>query len=259
MVALAKVDPATNSRSTKRRKSKGPKGRAAGAIPKRADDYVDLVKRVAYNMARRLPARVDVRDLIGAGTIGLLDAMAKYDPTQNDNFEAYAEIRIRGAILDELRGLDWVPRSVRQKSHMIERTSRELEGELGRTPSDEEMASKLKVTLPSYFGLLNDIRSVTVLSLEDLLGGAGAPSNISALEVPEDSAVEQLCRRATATAVARAIEQLPERERLVLSLYYLEGLKLKDIGEILGVTESRVCQIHGHAINRLKGMLKDKI
>jgi len=226
--------------------------------PRRADDYVDLVKRVAYNMARRLPSRVDVRDLIGAGTIGLLDAMNKYDPAQNDNFEAYAEIRIRGAILDELRGLDWVPRSVRQKSHMIERTTHELEGELGRSPSDEEMAGKLQLQLGQYFDLLNDVRSVTVLSIEDLLGGAGPTMNLGALEVPEDSAVEQLCRRATASAVAKAIEELPERERLVLSLYYLEGLKLKDIGEILSVTESRVCQIHGHAIKRLKGMLREE-
>lgn len=256
MVSAAKIqDPNTKA---KKRRSKTPRRKPSQA-PQRADDYVDLVKRVAYNMARRLPARVDVRDLIGAGTIGLLDAMNKYDPTQNDNFEAYAEIRIRGAILDELRGLDWVPRSVRQKSHMIERATRALEGELGRTPSDEEMAGRLNVKLGDYFSLLNDVRSVTVLSLEDLLGGTGGPGASSALEVPEDSAVEKLCRRATASAVAGAIEQLPERERLVLSLYYLEGLKLKDIGEILGVTESRVCQIHGHAINRLKGMLRDKV
>lgn len=250
MVAAAKIQGTIKSKSKARRKR-------TSSAPKKADEYVDLVKRVAYNMARRLPARVDVRDLIGAGTIGLLDAMNKYDPKQNDNFEAYAEIRIRGAILDELRGLDWVPRSVRQKSHMIERTTRELEGQLGRTPSDEEMAGKLKLQLGDYFSLLNDVRSVTVLSLEDLLCGTGAPGNVAALEVPEDSAIEQLCRRATAASVAKAIEQLPERERLVLSLYYLEGLKLKDIGEILGVTESRVCQIHGHAINRLKGMLRD--
>ncbi len=252
MVAAAKlshVNSKKRSKNTKRKKSN---------VLKKADDYVDLIKRVAYNMARRLPSRVDVRDLIGAGTIGLLDAMKKYDPARNDNFEAYAEIRIRGAILDELRGLDWVPRSVRQKSHMIERTTRELESELGRTPNDEEMAGRLKIGLGQYFGLLNDVRSVTVLSLEDLLGGGGTPGQVAALEVPEDSAVEQLCRRATAAAVAKAIEQLPERERLVLSLYYLEGLKLKDIGEILGVTESRVCQIHGHAIIRLKGMLREE-
>ncbi len=258
MASTARIQ-AVNTKPTKRRKSKSPTKRRPSQAPQKADDYVDLVKRVAYNMARRLPARVDVRDLIGAGTIGLLDAMNKYDPTQNDNFEAYAEIRIRGAILDELRGLDWVPRSVRQKSHKIERATRELEGELGRHPTDEEMAGHLKVKLGEYFNLLNDVRSITVLSLDDLLGGAGAPSATAALEVPEDSAVEQLCRRATASAVAAAIEQLPERERLVLSLYYLEGLKLKDIGEILGVTESRVCQIHGHAINRLKGMLRDKV
>jgi len=250
MVAVAKTRIKQNNNKRRARKKGGPL--------KKADEYVDLVKRVAYNMARRLPSRVDVRDLIGAGTIGLLDAMNKYDPKQNDNFEAYAEIRIRGAILDELRGLDWVPRSVRQKTHMIEKTTRKLEGTLGRTPSDEEMASHLKMQLGDYFRLLNDVRSVTVLSLDDLLGGVGTPGNVAALEVRETNAVERLCRQATTSAVAKAIENLPERERLVLSLYYLEGLKLKDIGEILSVTESRVCQIHGHAINRLKGMLKDE-
>jgi RNA polymerase sigma factor for flagellar operon FliA len=226
--------------------------RAEEPAPRRAEDFVGLVKRVAYSMARRLPPRVDVRDLISSGTLGLLDAMAKYDPTQNDNFEAYAEIRIRGAILDELRGLDWVPRSVRQKSQTVDRATRELEGDLGRAPTDEEVAKSLRLSMSEYFDLMNHVRSVTLLSLDDLVGSS---SGLGVHEVSEDSPLESLCRRATATAIAGAIDQLPERERLVLSLYYLEALKLKDIGEILGVTESRVCQIHGHAIERLRKML----
>jgi RNA polymerase sigma factor for flagellar operon FliA len=228
---------------------------ARSRAPQSAEHYVDLVKKVAYNVARRLPSRVDVRDLIGAGTIGLLDAMNKYDPEQNDNFEAYAEIRIRGAILDELRGLDWVPRSVRQKSHALDRATRTLEGELGRQPTDEEVARRLDIDMPDYHRMVNDVRSVTLLSLDDLVGSAGPSAGGSALESDDESAIEQLCRRSTTQAVAEAIERLPERERLVLSLYYLESLRLKDIGDILGVTESRVCQIHGPAIKRLRTLV----
>ena len=257
MVNAAKIEVSETSTSKSEKRKGARRPGTIGAPPRKPEEYVGLVKRVAYQMARRLPARVDVRDLIGSGTIGLLDAIAKYDPAQNDNFEAYAEIRIRGAILDELRGLDWVPRSVRQKSHMLERATRTLEGELGRTPTDDECAKALSLSIEGYFDLVNDVRSVTLLSLEDLINAGGGTSALGAVEISEENALEQLCRRATASAVAAAIEKLPERERLVLSLYYLEGLKLKDIGEILGVTESRVCQIHGHAINRLKDILTE--
>ncbi len=228
----------------------------ARAPSTKPEDYVALVRKVAYSMARRLPSRVDVRDLISSGTIGLLDAMAKYDPKQNDNFEAYAEIRIRGAILDELRGLDWVPRSVRQKSHALDKKTRELEGNLGRAPSDEEVASSLDLSMDVYYDMVNDVRSVTMLSLEDMLGPTGN-GNLGSAAIAEDDPLDSMCRRATATALAAALEQLPERDRLVLTLYYLEGLKLKEIGDILAVTESRVCQIHGHAIKRLKAALLD--
>jgi len=217
-----------------------------------ASDYVGLVRKVAYSMARRLPSRVDVRDLISSGTLGLLDAIAKYDPKQNDNFEAYAEIRVRGAILDELRGLDWVPRSVRQKSHALDETTRQLEGDLGRAPSDEEIAVSMELPIDAYHDMVSDVRSVTVLSLDDLVTAAGG-AHVGPVSEPEDSALEHLCRRSSANALSAALEQLAERDRLVLTLYYLEGLKLKEIGEILGVTESRVCQIHGQAITRLKG------
>jgi RNA polymerase sigma factor for flagellar operon FliA len=233
-------------------KRKAPRRSTTPAPARRADDYVGLVRKVAYTMARRLPSRVDVRDLISSGTLGLLDAIAKYDAAQNDNFEAYAEIRIRGAILDELRGLDWVPRSVRQKSHALEKKTRELEGELGRAPSEEEVAGSLELSMDAYFDLLNDVRSVTMVSLEDLLSASGAHTGGP---TTEDTPLEHLCRRSTASRLAVALEHLPERERLVLSLYYLEALKLKEIGDILGVTESRVCQIHGQAIERLKAVL----
>lgn len=233
-----------------------PQARRAATAPGKPEQYVGLVRKVAYSMARRLPSRVDVRDLISSGTLGLLDAIAKYDPKQNDNFEAYAEIRIRGAILDELRGLDWVPRSVRQKSHALDKKTRELEGHLGRAPSDEEVATSLAMNIDAFYEMVNDVRSVTVLSLEDMMSSTGS-ANLGPASIAEDDPLDNLCRRATATALAAALEQLPERDRLVLTLYYLEGLKLKEIGEILGVTESRVCQIHGHAIQRLKANLTE--
>lgn len=221
--------------------------------PRKASDYVELVKKVAYSMARRLPSRVDVRDLVSSGTLGLLDAIAKYDPTQNDNFEAYAEIRIRGAILDELRALDWVPRSVRQKSQALDSATRKLEGDLGRAPSDEELAHSMDLSIDAYHSMSNDARAVAVVSLEDVLGGALPGPTTEA----EDSPLDQLCRRATAAALSRSLEQLAERDRLVLNLYYVESLKLKEIGEILGVTESRVCQLHGQAISRLKAKMAE--
>jgi RNA polymerase sigma factor for flagellar operon FliA len=272
MVNAAKLDPVLESaerparRAKPRRVSSAPRpvtpppasGASLPPTMRRAEDYVGVVRKVAYTMARRLPARVDVRDLISSGTIGLLDAIAKYDPTQNDNFEAYAEIRIRGAILDELRGLDWVPRSVRQKSHALEKKTRELEGALGRAPSEEEVAGSMALSIDAYFDLVNDVRAVTLMSLEDVLGAAGS-GVIGSSTIVEENPLDQLCRRSTANALASALEQLPERERLVLSLYYLESMKLKEIGEILGVTESRVCQIHGQAIERLKDLLGGEV
>jgi RNA polymerase sigma factor FliA len=235
------------------RTSSKPSKKRARPAARRAEDYVGLVRRVAYSIARRLPSRVDVRDLISAGTLGLLDAIAKYDPAQNDNFEAYAEIRIRGAILDELRSLDWVPRSVRQKSQGLEKKTRELEGELGRIPTEQEVASSMEISMDAYFDLVRDVRTVTVVSLEDALQTGGLGSAEADLEGP----FEHLARRASAASIARGLEELPERDRLVLSLYYLEGLKLKEIGQILSVTESRVCQIHGQAISRLKTLVAD--
>jgi len=220
----------------------------------KASDYVGLVRKVAYSMARRLPSRVDVRDLINSGTIGLLDAMTKYDPKQNDNFEAYAEIRIRGAILDELRSLDWVPRSVRQKSHALDKTTRNLEGTLGRAPSEEEVAGSMELSMGAYHSMVRDVRSTTMLSLEDLLGSANGVS-VGPVTEGEDDPLEHMCRRATTQELALSLDRLAERDRLVLTLYYLEELKLKKIGEILGVTESRVCQIHGQAIAKLKGFI----
>ena len=219
------------------------------------NDYQSLVERVAYKIVKRVPSRVDVRDLIGSGTVGLLDAIQKYDPGRNDNFEAYAEIRIKGAIIDDLRNMDWVPRSVRQKTRILERTVKDLRVELKREPEDQEIATKLNLDINGYHQQRQELAPATSLSWDEI-------TNITDQEKlatpPEDSPLYQLIQRHDRAKLGSAVEQLPERERLVMSLYYLEGLRMKEIGATIGVTESRVSQIHAHAINRLKGMLESE-
>lgn len=219
----------------------------------RAEDYVGLVRKVAFAMARRLPAHVDVDDLVGAGTTGLLDAIAKYDPRRNDNFEAYAELRIRGAIGDELRRLDWVPRSVRIKNRTLSAATRTLESELGRPAEETEVAAALQLSMKALHQLRDAATARTMTSLEDLVGTAGD----AALGSADDDVLGQLCHRATTAALAQAIDQLGERDRTVLSLYYFEDVSQKEIGAILGVTESRICQILKRAIKTLGESMQD--
>ena len=218
-------------------------------------DYQNLVKRVAYQIVKSVPTRVDVRDLISAGNLGLLDAIQKYDPNKNDNFEAYAEIRIRGEILDEMRRLDWVPRSVRQKTRILEKTVKCLRAELEREPEDQEIADIFSLDINGYHQLREELAPATSLSWDEI-------SNRTYQEKlaipPEDSPLYQLIQRYDMAKLGSAVEQLPERERLVISFYYLEGLKMKEIGVTIGVTESRISQIHAHAISRLKGILESE-
>lgn len=209
---------------------------------RRADDYVSLVRKVAHGMVRRMPTHVDVADLISAGTIGLMDALAKYDPSRNDNFEAYAELRIRGAIFDELRHLDWVPRSVRTKSRSLNETTRALETELGRPAALEEIAAAMNLSIEALHELRDDATARGMSSLDDLMSTVGEAHLGAAVQDDEDT-LGRLCQHETTVALARAVETLPERERQIIALYYLEGLKQKEIGALLGVTESRVCQL----------------
>lgn len=221
-------------------------------------EYAPLIKFIAQKIAVRLPSNIELDDLISSGVIGLMDAIEKYDPSRDNKFKTYAEFRIRGAILDELRAQDWVPRSVRDKAKMLDRATLELESTLGRSANEEEVAQKLGISMDEYFDLLNQVRPISVLSIDD----AATFSNVdkkSILNILEgcklNNPLTQLNLKSVKEVVAKAIEDLPERQRLVLSLYYYEDLNLKEIGKILRVTESRVSQLHAQAISRLRAKL----
>jgi len=221
-------------------------------------EYAPLIKFIAQKIAVRLPANIELDDLISSGVIGLMDAIDKYDPTRDNKFKTYAEFRIRGSILDELRAQDWVPRSVRDKAKMIDRAFIELEAELKRSASDEEVADRLGVTMDEFHDLLNQVKPVSVLSIDDsaTFSNVDKKSILNILEGTKlNNPFNQLNMKTVKDIVAGAIEELPERQRLVLSLYYYEDLNLKEIGKVLRVTESRVSQLHAQAISRLRAKL----
>ena len=221
-------------------------------------EYTPLIKFVAQKIAVRLPSNIALADLISRGVIGLIDAIEKSDPSRDNKFKTYAEFRIRGAILDELRAQDWVPRSVRDKAKMLDRATLELESQLGRWAKEEEVASKLNISMDEYFDLLNQVRPISVLSIDDAatFSNGDKKSILNILEGCKlNNPLTQLDLKSVKEVVAGAIEELPERQRLVLSLYYYEDLNLKEIGRILRVTESRVSQLHAQAISRLRAKL----
>ncbi len=218
-------------------------------------DHAELVQRIAYHLVSRLPASVQVDDLIQAGTIGLIEAAQKYDPSQGASFDTYAGIRIRGAMLDEIRRNDWAPRSVHRKSRQLTDAIREIEHREGRSARDSEVAEALGVSLEEYHRLVHDSVSYLVFSFEDIIGSEAA----ELWRQGEGGPLEGLTRERFAQALAECIEGLPERERLVIALYYDEELNLREIGEVLGVSESRVSQIHSRALARLRARLKDWI
>jgi RNA polymerase sigma factor for flagellar operon FliA len=221
-------------------------------------EYAPLIKFIAQKIAVRLPSNIELDDLISSGVIGLMDAIEKYDPTRDNKFKTYAEFRIRGAILDELRAQDWVPRSVRDKAKLLDRTMIELEAKLGRSASDEEISTKLNMTLDEFYDLVNQVRPVSVLSIDDAntFSNVDKKSILNLLEATKlNNPFTQLNMKSVKELVTRAIEELPERQRLVLSLYYYEDLNLKEIGKVLRVTESRVSQLHAQAISRLRAKL----
>jgi len=221
-------------------------------------EYAPLIKFIAQKIAIRLPSNIELDDLISSGVIGLMDAINKYDPSRDNKFKTYAEFRIRGSILDELRAQDWVPRSVRDKAKMLDRTLVKMEAQLGRSATDKEVAGCLGISMDEFYDLVNQVRPVSILSIDD----AATFSNVdkkSILNLLEgcklNNPYTQLNTKSVKEAVTKAIEDLPERQRLVLSLYYYEDLNLKEIGMILRVTESRVSQLHAQAIIRLRAKL----
>ncbi|WP_152222024.1 RNA polymerase sigma factor FliA [Pseudomonas sp. SCB32] len=220
--------------------------------------YAPLVKRIAYHLLGRLPASVQVEDLMQAGMIGLLEAAKKYDAGKGASFETYAGIRIRGAMLDEVRKGDWAPRSVHRNSRMVSDAIRAVEARTGRDAKDQEVAAELNMSLEEYYGILSDTQGSRLYSFDDLLQdgeqGSGLAEDASHQGNEPSHGLEDERFQA---ALAEAITKLPERERLVLALYYDEELNLKEIGEVLGVSESRVSQLHSQCAARLRARLAE--
>ena len=218
--------------------------------------YAPLVKYVASRVATGLPASVDQADLVSYGMFGLIDALEKFEPARGNKFETYAIPRIKGAIIDELRAMDWVPRSVRFKAREIEKAYQDLETMLKRAPTEKEVAERLGVSLPELHDVINQISFVSVLALDEMLSvGSDRGEQVSLIDTLADRAGDPtlgLEGQETRGLLAAAINSLSEREKIVVTLYYFEGLTLNEIGEILGVTESRVCQIHTKAVGQLR-------
>jgi RNA polymerase sigma factor for flagellar operon FliA len=223
-------------------------------------EYAPTIKYIAQRIASRLPPHIGLDDLINAGVIGLIDAMVKYDPSRDNSFKTYAEFRIRGAMLDELRSLDWVPRSVRQKERAIEHAYETLERTLGRAGRDEEVADLLGIDIEAFYEWLSQARGVSLLSLEAPGLRTNDGETLNALDlVPTDAAqgpAQLVQTRHLKELIAEAIDDLPYQEKVVISLYYYEELTMKEIGKVLEITESRVSQIHTKTIFHLRSKLK---
>lgn len=217
-------------------------------------EYAPVVKMIAQKIASRLPPSIHIDDLISSGVLGLMDALEKWDPNRETKLKTYAEFRIRGAILDELRAQDWVPRSIRDKAKLVERTIKKLEVELDRMPTDEEIALTLQMPIEEFHEVLLEIRPVSVLSIDEAaLNDNEKKSLLNLLEAAKiNSPLFQLNFKAVKKTMSEAIEELPEKMRFILSLYYYEDLNFREIAEIMEVTESRVSQLHAAAVLRLR-------
>jgi RNA polymerase sigma factor for flagellar operon FliA len=228
---------------------------AADHLTQMVERHAPLVKRIAYHLLARLPASVLVDDLIQSGMIGLIEAAKNFDGSKGASFETFAGIRIRGSMLDEIRRGDWTPRSVHRNSRMIAEAIAELESELGRDVKDSEVAEKLDISLDEYHHMLSDASSGRIIGIEDL--GISDDVLVTANDKDDDHLYEQQATDAFQQALIKNISSLPEREAIVLSLYYNDELNLKEIGAVLDVSESRVSQIHSQALVRLRSRMQD--
>jgi RNA polymerase sigma factor for flagellar operon FliA len=221
--------------------------------------YSPLVRRLAHQMIAKLPANVEVDDLIQVGMIGLSDALSRFDAAQGVQFETFATQRIRGAMLDELRGSDWMSRGNRRQQRSIEAAVHKLEQKLGRAPHESEIAKEMGMSLPEYQELLGKVRGTQLVYLEDMAGDDGDDDYLDRHVPPDEEAnpLGQLQDRRMREALVEAIKNLPEREQYVMSMYYEHDMNLKEIAAVLGVTESRVCQLHSQSIARLRVKLRE--
>jgi RNA polymerase sigma factor for flagellar operon FliA len=221
--------------------------------------YAPLVKNIVGRLAAKLPIDLaDKEDLVNVGIMGLMAALEKFDKTRNVQFETYASFRIRGAVLDELRAKDWVPRATRSKDNKLENAMGVLRKKLGRAPSEDEIAQQLDMSLEEYFKLLDEAKSISLISTEDL-----PPDYLERYsredileEISEGNPLNLLVNMEVKDKLKNAIDQLPQKERLVLSLYYYEELTMKETGRVMDLTESRVCQLHAQAVIRLRSIVK---
>ena len=220
--------------------------------------YSSLVRRLAHQMIAKLPANVEIDDLIQVGMIGLNDAMSRFDADQGVQFETFATQRIRGAMLDELRGTDWMSRGGRRQQREIEAAVHKLEQKLGRPPQESEIAESMGMTLPAYQEVLGKVRGTQLVYLEDMAGVEGENDFLDRHVADEGSnPLAQLQDQRMRSALVDAIKQLPEREQYVMSMYYEHDMNLKEIAAVLKVTESRVCQLHSQSIARLRVKLRE--
>ena len=226
------------------------------------DRYVPLVRNVATRMAMGFPRSVELTDLVNTGVIGLVEAFGNFDPDRGVKFETYAVPRIRGAILDELRALDWVPRSTRARSREIERALNQLENELGRLPEKAELARHLDISESELYQALDDVSGTNVLSLDEIVYPEDDNRQVPRIETIQDatslSVLGIIERGELHSFLVTAIDLLTQQEKLVISLYYFEELTLKEIGEVMVISESRVSQIHTRAVKKLRGMVKER-
>ncbi len=227
-------------------------------------EYSSLVKYIADRIGYNLPSSVDRNDLVSSGILGLIKAVETFDINREIKFETFASHKVRGAILDELRALDWVPRSIRQKSRLLQKTYANLEDELGRAPYDDEVCDRLELTPKEYNKMLADVAPTTILSLEEALPSRGSDSKeltiIDTIEDPgSDNPLTVLGFAEVKRILKEAIQALPEKEKLVVALYHFEELTLKEIGVVLNISESRVSQIHSKTILRLRGKLLQRM
>ncbi|AJC20435.1 RNA polymerase sigma factor FliA [Pandoraea pulmonicola] len=220
--------------------------------------YAPLVRRLALQLMAKLPASVELEDLIQAGMLGLLDAANRYQETQGAQFETYASQRIRGAMLDELRELDWASRGIRKTARQIEQAVQRLEQRLGRGPSESEIASEMSIGLAEYQQMLQDVHGCQLIYYEDFESADEEPFIDRICADPGADPLTMLLDEGLRGGVVDAIDRLPEREKLLMSLYYEQGLNLREIGAVLEVSESRVCQLHSQAISRLRATLREK-
>ena len=233
---------------------------ARGTVERQKDyakQYAPLVRRIAHQMIAKLPANVELDDMIQAGMIGLMGAVNRFEESQGTQFEVYAASRIRGSMLDELRAGDWLPRSARKSQRDIENAIHRLEQRLQRAPQEGEIAEELHLSVPEYQELLGDARGAQLVYFDDLGGGVDGDDYLERhVAQAGGEPLEILRDKRFRTALVAAIEELPEREKLLMSMYYEQDLNLREIGAVMGVTESRVCQLHSQAVTRLRAKLK---